>query len=221
MADLSVKSIASSCLGVQTPISVRRDILCVYGTDNPQNRSLRQRLNLIENNDFVRVALITIQGASPTLQRDLDNGNTVYSGECGRWIYCAGSSVVSRPDLLTLDQDDCSGSGHSVSDEEDELFDLGRNMGANIVCYYINGDAGGFRGCAAHPPDRRGFWVGSTASPWTFVHKLTHIVGDNSHSTNTDNLMINNTGTITNAPPDLTNSQCNNIGGDPDVESCP
>jgi hypothetical protein len=32
--------------------------------------------------------------------------------------------------------------------------------------------------------------------------------------------MINNTGTITNAPPDLTNSQCDRINDDPDVESC-
>lgn len=27
-----------------------------------------------------------------------------------------------------------------MSDEEDELFDFGRNLGADIVCYYINGD---------------------------------------------------------------------------------
>jgi hypothetical protein len=85
---------------------------------------------------------------------------------------------------------------------------------------HINSGGGGLRGCAAHPPGRRGFWVGSSASAWTWVHELTHIVGDNSHVSNTDNLMINNTGTITNAPPDLTNTQCARIVGDPNVESC-
>ena len=83
-----------------------------------------------------------------------------------------------------------------------------------------NGDGGGLRGCAAHPSDRRGFWVGSSASAWTWVHELTHIVGDNSHVSDTDNLMINNTGTITNAPPDLTSSQCDRINDDTDMEAC-
>ena len=130
------------------------------------------------------------------------------------------SITVVDASLQVLDQDDCAGSGHSVSDEEDELFDLGRNLGADIVAYYINGDTAGFRGCAAHPPGRRGFWVGDSATRWTFVHELTHVVGDNSHVSNTDNLMVSNTGTITNPPPDLTNTQSNRIHGDPAVEEC-
>jgi hypothetical protein len=220
MATLSVKTIAADCLGKTPTLSIRRDILGVYGTDNPQDRSLKERLNLIRNNAFVRVALVTIQGATPSLQRDLDNANTVYQGECGDWVYCQDSITVSRPALLVLDQDDCSGAGHSVSDEEDELFDLGRALGADIVGYYINSSSGGFAGCAAHPPGRRGFWVGASASPWTFAHELTHVVGDNAHVGNSDNLMFTPTANITNPPPDLTNGQCNRIGNDPDIESC-
>jgi hypothetical protein len=52
---------------------------------------------------------------------------------------------VDRPDLLVLNQTDCLSEGHQVSEEEDELFDLGRDLGADIVGYYIQGDAAGFR----------------------------------------------------------------------------
>ena len=216
----SIRNVADNCLGKTGRLSLREDILGVYANDNPQNRSVLAQMGRIQNVPFVSVAVVTINGATPTLQRDLDNGNIVYLGECSVWLYPTDSITVTANNLLTLDQDDCASSGHSVSDEEDELFDLGRNLGANIVCYYINGVGSGLRGCAAHPPGRRGFWVGSSASPWTWVHELTHIVGDNSHVGNTDNLMINNTGTITNPPPDLTNGQCNQINGDPDIEQC-
>jgi hypothetical protein len=88
------------------------------------------------------------------------------------------------------------------------------------VGYYILGD-GAFAGCAAHPSGRRGFWVGSGASPWTFAHELGHVVGDNGHVNDTDNLMYGSgTANITNPPPDLTNSQCGRINSDPDMEEC-
>jgi len=227
MATLSVRTIAANCLGKSTPLSLLQDIFGVYADDNPQTRSLKDQLDWIQNRPFVRVALVTIQGATPNLQRDLDNANTVYRGECGAWVYCVGTRTVDQPDLLWLDQDDCGMNGHSVSDEEDELFDLGRDMGAEVVCYYISGD-GAFAGCAAHPAGRRGFWVGAAASPWTFGHELTHVVGGNQHpngdtsipAPTSDNLMFTPTASITNPPPDLTNTQCNRIHNDPDMESC-
>jgi hypothetical protein len=107
-----------------------------------------------------------------------------------------------------------------VSDEEDDLFDLGRDMGADVVCYYITGDVAGFAGCAAHPNGRRGFWVGNGASPWTFTHELGHVVGDLRHVTNRNNLMFTPTANITNPPPDLTNSQVDDVLDDPDIEQC-
>lgn len=217
---IAVTTIAECCLNKTSPISLREDIFGVYGDDNPQTRSLRDQLDLIQNSPFVRVALVTIQGANPPLQRDLDNANVVYQDECDAWVYPVGSITVNRPALLILDQDDCSGNGHSVSDEEDELFDLGRGMGADVVAYYVNSSSGGFAGCAAHPPGRRGFWVGSSASPWTFAHELTHVVGDNSHVSDSDNLMSIPTASITNPPPDLTDAQCNRIHADPDMERC-
>ena len=128
--------------------------------------------------------------------------------------------TVDRPDLLVLDQTDCLASGHVVSDDEDELFDLGRDLGADIVAYYLQGDTAGFRGRAAHPPGRRGFWVGDTGTQWTFVHELTHVVGDNPHDSSMNNLMFRNTGSITNPPPDLTEDQCNRIADDPEMVDC-
>jgi hypothetical protein len=170
--------------------------------------------------ECVRVAVVTIQGANANLQRDLDAGNLTYLNECGVWVDVVASVTLDRPDLLVLDQTDCLANGHVVSEEEDELFDLGRDLGADIVGYYIQGDTAGFRGCAAHPPGRRGFWVGDTATQWTFVHELTHVVGDNRHVTDTDNLMFRNTGSITNPPPDLTEEQCRRITDDPAMGDC-
>ncbi|MBB4934850.1 hypothetical protein F4561_005744 [Lipingzhangella halophila] len=170
--------------------------------------------------ECVRVAVVVIDGANANVNRDLDAGNQVYLPECGMWIAVVARTTVDRPDLLVLDQTDCLANGHEVSDEEDELFDLGRDLGADIVAYYIQGDTAGFRGCAAHPPGRRGFWVGDTATQWTFAHELTHVVGDNGHVGNTDNLMFRNTGRITNPPPDLTDDQCARIRRDEVMGDC-
>jgi hypothetical protein len=170
--------------------------------------------------ECVRVAVVTIQGANPNPNQDLQSGNQVYLPECQAWIDVVARRTVDRPDLLILNQTDCLLVGHQVSEEEDELFDLGRDLGADIVGYYIQGDVAGFRGCAAHPPDRRGFWVGDTATQWTFVHELTHVVGDNRHVTDRNNLMFNTTGQITNPPPDLTDDQCERIGDDPEMVDC-
>lgn len=232
----SVTQIVEDCLDKVGTISLREDVLGVYGNDNRQNRSLADQLDLIQNRPFVRVALVTVraignnQGQNANLQRDLDNANTVYQNSCAGWVYPVGSRVVNSNVLganVLLDQDDCTGNGHSVSDEEDDLFDLGRDMGADVVCYYINGDVGGFAGCAAHPPGRRGFWVGA-GSPWTFAHELTHVVGDNAHpwddpavpDDDDENLMWTPTSTIQNPPPDLRAVQCGRILADPDVETC-
>jgi hypothetical protein len=220
MATRSVKSIAADCLGKRGALSIRRDLLCVFADDNPGARSLKARLEQLETKPFVRVAVVTIDGAMRRLQRDLDTANSIYDSECDAWVYCAGAVTVNRPDLLVLAQDDCLLEGHEVSDEEDALFDLGRDLGAEIVGYYISADTGGFRGCAAHPPGRRGFWVGDTATQWTWTHELTHVVGGNRHVSNTDNLMFRNTGMLTGTPPDLTGDQCERVRDDRSVERC-
>jgi hypothetical protein len=216
----SIKTVAQDCLNKSPILSVREDIMGVYANDNPQTRSVKAQINLIQNKPFVKVALVTIQGATPTLQRDLDTANEIYQRECDAWIYPVDSITVTRNNLLVLDQDDCSGSGHSVSDEEDELFDIGRNLGADVVGYYINTSNGGFAGCAAHPSGRRGFWSGSGASPRTWAHELTHVVGDNSHVSSSNNLMFTPTANIINLPANLSNSQCDDILDDQDMESC-
>lgn len=161
------------------------------------------------------IVLVTIQGAAPNITRGLDNANTVWGDNCEVFFDVNAQLVVNRPELLVLDQNDCSGVGHVVSAEEDRLFDFGRGQGTDVVGYYINGDAAGFAGCAAHPPGRRGFWVGGAASPWTFGHEAAHVVGGNSHVANSDNLMFTPTAGITNPPPDLTDDQRRRIVADP------
>lgn len=91
----------------------------------------------------MRLGIVTIDGAAPNLQRNFDNANDVFQAEANVWVYPTGSVTEEAPDLLVLDQDDCrGGSRHSVSDEEDALFDLGRHLGAAIVCYNIQNDGG-------------------------------------------------------------------------------
>lgn len=186
-------------------------------------------------------------GQIATLQRDLDAANDTFEQRCafeglpplgeslispGFWVYCAGARVV-RTGILgtngTLDQRDCNagwmldflGVGdHEVSKEEDDLFSLGRDLGASIVCYYLprdpaipasGGATSGLRGCAAHPGGRRGFWVGPNATQWTFAHELGHIVGNLGHSKSNSNLMFGGRGgtaSITSNPPRLSKRQC-------------
>lgn len=164
---------------------------------------------------YLPISVVTIEGSDPDAPADLQNANTVWGSECGVFVDVVAQSTVDDPDLLILSQTDCRVVNHVVSGEEDELFDLGRNTGADVVVYYIQGDVAGFAGCAAHPPGRRGGWVGEAASPWTFGHELGHIVGDNRHVTDSDNLMSTPTANITNLPPDLTADQCARILRDP------
>lgn len=160
------------------------------------------------------IVLVTVTGSNPDPDRDLDVSNEVWGGECEVFVDVVARFTVDRPDLLLLDQNDCD-FVHTVSDEEDELFDIGRGF-TDVVAYYITSDAAGdLRGCAAHPPDRRGFWVGDSATDFTFAHEMTHVIGRNPHVTDTDNLMFTRTSGITNPPPDLNAEQCARIVDDP------
>jgi hypothetical protein len=140
---VNVRTAVADRLGKSGTISLKKDVFGVYSDDHPQSRSLLEQIDLIRNKPLVRVAQVTVTGGdivtpAPRSQRDLDNANTIYQRECGAWIYCTGNITVDRIDLTFLDQDDCSlGASHSVSDDEAELFGLGRGLGANIVCYYI------------------------------------------------------------------------------------
>lgn len=168
------------------------------------------------------VVVVTIEGASPDIQRDIDVANAIWSTECGVFVDLVASIVVDRPDLLVLSQEDCSGINHVVSEEEDELYSLGRGLGTDVVAYYISGDTAGFLGCAAHPPGRRGFWVAAgTDFDFVWAHEATHVVGRNFHVDDTDNLMYPFANVVTNLPPDLNESQCRKILDDPALLSIP
>jgi len=221
----SVRSAVASRLGKSGVLSLKRDVFGVYHNDHPQSRSLLGRMELIQTKPLVRVAQLSVLGgeqAGSKLQLDLDNANSIYQRECdGAWIYCTGSEIVFRLDLAFLDQDDCLLFGHSVSAEEDQLFDLGRDLGANIVGYYITSSSVLAGGCAAHPADRPGFWLGLTETQGSpevaFAHELTHVVGQNDHvSTPADNLMTQATDKPVTST--LTPAQVARILSDPDME---
>lgn len=252
MANLSVKEVTSGCLDRQ-PRSVLRDVFGIYGSNSQgaRRRSVRQQLERIRNRPFVRVACVTVRPQNSTAgqyanqQRDLDNANDTYLQRCGSWVYCSGSRVATTGILGTngvLDQRDCNagwlldfiGIGdHEVSREERDLFRLGRDLGADVVCYFLSGATSGLAGCAAHPDGRRGFWVSrSGSSQWTFAHELGHVVGNLGHVGSRSNLMSTPTSRINANPPGLSSFQCegvrtpefpDGIGGvihDRDVERC-
>lgn len=240
MATRSVREIVWNCLGKSGYLSLKEDVFGVYSNDHPQDRSLKSQLYLIQNKPFVRVGLVvilsgTVMAASANdLQQQVDCANEVYQADCGVWIYCEYRLDINRPGLIQIQQNDCQINGHNPSGDEAALFALGRNMGADIVCYFIDGSqSAGTFGCAAHPAGDRGFWVGNanwatTADKeYIFAHELGHVVGDNRHTiddlkianNDTDNLMYRFVNGYTNLPPDLENVQCKRIHNDPAIET--
>ena len=222
----SVRTAVADRLGKSGTLSLKKDVFGIYNdTPTPPVRSLLHQMELIKTKPLVRVAQVTIAFTptkTRTQQTDLDNANFVYQRQVGAWVYCVGNITVNRPDLTILDQDDCllSVKAHSVSDEEDQLYDLGRDLGADIVCYYIvNSTPKTAGGCSAHPPGRRGFWLGSSpASPdVAFAHELTHNLGHNPHVKKpSDNLMTTASGKTVYST--LTDKQRRRILADPAME---
>ena len=164
------------------------------------------------------VIIVTLDGTNPNVDRDVAATNVIWGNECEVWVDVLDRVIVNRPDLLFLSQEDCKAVNHVVSDEENELYSIGRGLGADVVGYYIErssfGD--GVLGCAAHPPDRRGFWVvHDTNLDFIWAHEATHVVGDNGHIADTNNLMHPYAGQVVNLPPDLRQAQCERIIDDP------
>ena len=164
------------------------------------------------------VVIVVLDGTSPDIDRDIETANVIWGNECEVWVDVLETLIVNRPDLLVFSQDDCKATNHSVSNEEDELFSFGRGLGADVVAYYIQSSSFGDNvlGCAAHPADRRGFWVvHDTTFNFVWAHEATHVVGRNFHVIDADNLMHPYASEVTNPPPDLNDQQCRAIVDDP------
>jgi len=239
MSTLSVRETAQHCLGHDGDLSMLRHVFGVHGTNPSATRSLAAQLRLARGTSFLRLAIVTIRAVGSTagpdgnIQRDLDVANEVWQRTCGTWIYCVGS-VVERTNLLgmngILNQNACPlGQQGNPTQEERDLFALGRGLGANVVGYYITGSTNpNLIGCSAYPAGRRGFWVAFNASANTLGHELTHVVGLNPHvgpdpqvsDTDQDNLMWPTPGAITNLPPDLLTPQRNRVRSDGGLEAC-
>lgn len=242
MADVSIRKTIATCFGRSGALSVVRDLLGVYGLNTitrPRIRSVRERLNLLRTRPFVRVAVVTVRpegsplGDELELQRNLDDTSELYLKHCGVWIHCMGVALVHTSAFgpaVIIDQDDNSLTGvpifsRSITLDEFLLFSMGRDLGADIVGYYIGGSVNGVGGNASHPPGRRGFWVEWTkafdSNQFIFAHELGHLLIGAGHWRDgaSDNLMFFSTGWTT-RPPLLTESQANEVQGDKALERC-
>jgi hypothetical protein len=115
-----------------------------------------------------------------------------------------------------------------TTNEQNQLFNNRNFVGANdIVVYFVRGvfqnGTNALNGCAAHPGGRPGAVISSGATQWTLAHEVCHVLGLNHVETGicpinrnppqpqlclSDRLMTCcGTATITNPPPDLTNTE--------------
>lgn len=239
MATLSIRQVAKTCLDRDGTLSVKAHLFGVHGSNPGATRSVLDQIQLARGTPFVRLAIVTVRpvgstaGPDTNIQRDIDVANEVWRRTCGTWIYCVGSTV-ERTNLLganaILDQNACPlGEQGNPTQEERALFALGRNLGADVVGYYIGGSTNpNLGGCSAYPAGRRGFWVAFGSSRNMLGHELTHVIGLNPHvgpdpdvaDNDQDNLMWPTPGAITNPPPDLRAPQRDRVRDDDGLETC-
>ena len=234
---ISVKSTVASCLDLGAPLSIKKHVLGVLaghnigGTPYFQVRSLRQRLDLIRNKPFVKVAVVTVwpdgsdQVAPYGLQEDLDTANAIYQQWCEVWIYFTSLSVIHTDQFgpsVTVDSD-----SSQPTDDELALHELGGGIQAPVIGYYVGRltSASG-RGSS----DLRAFWLGRTPPPfgqprkYIFTHELGHVVGslghlceEQGHDDDRSNIMC--TRPSWGQGPTFDQDQCESILNDPDVRT--
>lgn len=226
-------------MGKISPVSLKKDLFGVHGPNPKERRSLKKQMQTVGSKPVIRIAIVTVrpenskEGPYRFAQRDLDVANEIWQRDVGVWIHCVAHEVVYT-NLLgengVLDQPYCPlGIQYNPTDEEDQLFDLGRKHETDLVGYYIAGSTNpGLVGCSAYPKDRRGFWVRFNAHPFVFAHEITHVVGLNPHpqydpqvdNNDRDNIMWPTPRFITNPPPDIRAAQRDRIQNDPAIEHC-
>ena len=209
MATLSVRSLTEGCLKKTAPLSVLRDVLCVFAKRGV-TRSLKEQLLRIRDRPFVRVAFVTIKGVGQYefLQIDLDAATRCYEHSCTLWVYGQASITVDRPDLYELTEDELS-----------ELYSVGRDLGADIVCYYIQTPSGPFQGYAEEVDGKLGIQLKHGGHEYVFAHELAHLLTRAGHRERPGNLMRDSadyTGDILT----LTEEQCQKMLDHPAVEFC-
>jgi hypothetical protein len=224
---LSVRSLAQSCLSKSVPLSVIPDVHGVYKggiPTSPNPLSLRQQLRLISSKPFIRLAMFHVWPASsservtPLAHYDMRDASNFFLGQCGVWLFVTSVEAIHTDRFgpqVTIN----TKSGELSQDEKD-LFALGRNAGADIIGFYVGDAKVGGRGSHS----ARAFWIKRTQDfrAFALAHELGHAAGDLKDVTGgpTSNLMCAGANCVWEHGPTFTDEQRKKFSTDPIIRAC-
>jgi HEAT repeats len=159
----------------------------------------------------VRLGLkVLVEPARYSFHTMLYEMGTVYATADFRVVEL-GTEELDLPDLEIVDVGECKGTlcpGNGSTDDQAALFSNRNGLGStDVAVYFVDSTVKALNGCAVHPEDVPGCIVTKSASRWTLGHEVGHVLCL-PHVTDSNNLMTDGgTDNITNAPPNLTDSQ--------------
>jgi hypothetical protein len=164
----------------------------------------------------LEICTFTIQGAAPNIAGNLATGNRVMA-QAGVEVRILSQLSANNPALLDIQQANCPltiGGDLNRGAEETALFALGRAAcTSSFIVYFVRSNSLGLFGCSAFPTGRPGVHVADTATQYTFIHEMGHVLAL-PHNGTANNLM---TGAGTNSLPanpnnvNLLAAQCQTI----------
>ncbi|HEX6373926.1 MAG TPA: hypothetical protein VF006_33670 [Longimicrobium sp.] len=168
---------------------------------NPPQQTVRLHLKVL------------VEPTSFTLAQMVDGMRQVYEAN-GIGVEIAGTERLNLPGLEDVEVGECRMG--MVTQEQRQLFANRGGAAATDVCvYFVRSTVPPLNGCAAHPDGQPAAVVVRSASRWTLGHEVGHVLGLR-HVSSTDRLMTGGgTGGITNAPPDLVQSEIDTMLASP------
>jgi hypothetical protein len=148
----------------------------------------------------LELCTVTIQGAAPNIAGNLATGNRVMA-QAGIEVRILNQIPVTNATLLDIQQANCPltiGGDTNRGTEETALFALGRSAcTSSLIVYFVRSNSLGLFGCSAFPTGQPGVSVADTATQYTFIHEIGHVL-TLPHNGTANNLM---TGAGTNSLP--------------------
>jgi hypothetical protein len=214
---ISLREIASRCLGLRGNFSIVRDVLGYAGTRVPGPTSLSEELILFRDGLRVHVCIKIVSTTSwtwPLPPTAISIDEMIFSMRLVFRNSNLAVSIRSTENLTLADTDiDVGACNATMTTDQNTLFNNRNNVTAiDIVVYFVrsvlrNGDS--INGCASHPAGRPGAAVASIASRWTLVHEIGHVLGNPHIENETPGLGLCPTTDIT--PPNPALCMLNNI----------